>query len=137
VTDRDACAELLARYAIAIDERDWEGVAACFVEDGAVDFGALAGGETVGAEAVAGVIRVALEGFDATQHLIGTILVRFDGDRAASSSRLQAAHVKDGASVFVGGTYSDRLVRTAEGWRIEHRTLATTWVSGERSLLGL
>jgi hypothetical protein len=31
---------------------------------------------------------------------------------------------------LVGGTYRDRLVRTDDGWRIEHRTLEPTWQHG-------
>ena len=35
----------------------------------------------------------------------------------------------------IAGTYSDRWVRTAEGWRIEMRTQTYEWRSGNRDVV--
>ncbi|MCX6386165.1 MAG: nuclear transport factor 2 family protein [Solirubrobacterales bacterium] len=47
-------------------------------------------------------------------------------------------HVFKGAEggdhYLVGGHYVDRLVRTADGWRIAHRTLHATWMEGNASV---
>ena len=36
---------------------------------------------------------------------------------------------------MIGGSYADRLVRTVDGWRIEHRTLHRMWTSGNRDVV--
>lgn len=71
-------------------------------------------------------------GYDATQHLIGTIDVQLDGsDRARMSSYLHATHriAASKALSVVLGTYVDEVVRTPDGWRIARRTLSvlTSW----------
>ena len=62
--------------------------------------------------------------------------VRVDGDAATSRCYLQAQHVVGAATFLLGGRYEDRLVRTADGWRIAHRDLITMWTTGDPSILG-
>jgi hypothetical protein len=35
----------------------------------------------------------------------------------------------------VAGRYEDRLVRTADGWRIAHRELITMWTAGNLAVV--
>ena len=133
LADRLAIGDVLIRYATALDSRDWELLATCFTEDGVTDYQEL-GGVNAGPEAIIATCRGALGGLDASQHLIANIVVAVEGDRAQASCYFQAQHVYSGAAggdnFLVGGTYRDRLVRTADGWRIEHRTLEPTWQDG-------
>ncbi len=114
VRDRLDIIELHHRYAWALDHRDWKLLEACFTPDGGVDYGDL-GGELQGAPNIAAFCRQALEGLDASQHLIGNTMVELDGDRATSTCYFQAQHVFEGArggdTYIVAGTYSDVLAR--------------------------
>lgn len=136
LSDRLQIADVLIRYATALDNRDWALLGECFTPDGVTDYGEL-GGINQGLEAILAVVR-SLEGFDTTQHLIGNITAELDGDRATSTCYLQAQHViagDDGGRFAIGGTYRDQLIRTEAGWRIAHRTLAVTWQDGDARIL--
>ena len=131
--DRRAIDDVLYRYAQALDSRDWDLLRSCFTDDAVADYLDL-GGVNEGLETIVALCRGALDGLDASQHLIGSPLAQVDGDTATATCYLQAQHVFNGApggdQYLVGGTYVDRLVRTPEGWRIKHRTLHATWTNG-------
>ncbi|CAB4877237.1 unannotated protein [freshwater metagenome] len=131
--DRRLIDDVLYRYAQALDSRDWELLRSCFTPDAVADYLEL-GGINDGFEAILTLCRGALDGLDATQHLIGSPLATIDGDTATATCYLQAQHVFNGADggdhFLVGGTYVDKLVRTPDGWRIKHRTLHATWTAG-------
>jgi len=136
--DRQAIDDVLHRYAIALDAHDWDLLRSCFTPDAVADYLDL-GGIKDGREAIVDLCRTALEGLDASQHLIGTPLAEVHGDEATARCYLQAQHVFKGApggdAFLVGGTYVDRLVRTRDGWRIAHRTLHATWTDGNPEVL--
>lgn len=133
VEDRQHITEVLYRYASALDGRDWDLLRSCFTEDAIADYLDL-GGVKEGIEEIVALCDGALSGLDSSQHLIGNPRVEIAGDRATASCYLQAQHYlvsPSGANTFlVGGTYVDRLVRTPDGWRIEHRALHATWQDG-------
>lgn len=135
--DRSEIADLLARYAIALDTRDWELLATCFVPDATYRFAHA--GEVSGIAEIVAVCRRSLEPLDASQHLVGAASVEVDGDRARSRCPFQAQHVKgglDGGPLYVvAGTYLDELRRTDTGWRIEHRELKSVWTDGNPAVL--
>ena len=95
--DRLDIVELHHRYAWALDHREWKLLEECFTPDGGVDYGDL-GGELEGAAEIAAFCRQALEGLDASQHLIGNTMVQLEDDRATSTCYFQAQHVFAGAS---------------------------------------
>jgi hypothetical protein len=131
--DRLDIIELHHRYAWALDQRDWSMLEGCFTPDGGVDYGDL-GGEFRGATEIAAFCRQALEGLDASQHLIGNTMIELSGDRATATCYFQAQHVFSGArggdTYIVAGTYTDVLARDDGGWRIAHRTLTPSWTQG-------
>jgi 3-phenylpropionate/cinnamic acid dioxygenase small subunit len=133
LTDRFAIVDLLHRYATGLDTRDWDKLASVFTHDGVADYGAL-GGVNEGPAAIVKLCSGALEGLDASQHIISNEVIEVDGDRARARCYFKAQHVFRGAeggdNFLVGGTYEDEIVRTAEGWRIERRTLTATWTDG-------
>jgi 3-phenylpropionate/cinnamic acid dioxygenase small subunit len=131
--DRLDVQDVLVRYAMALDSHDWELLRTCFLPDAVADYGALEG-RNEGIEEIIAACHRALGGLDSSQHLIGNAVVQVDGDTATATCYLHAQHYLvsgSGVNTFVvGGTYRDRLVRTPDGWRIEHRALETTWTDG-------
>lgn len=120
------------RYCRALDTKDWPQLATVFLPDATADLSS--GTNLVGLDAIVGRIRTALENLDDSQHLVGNHEVAVDGDSATHCCYLQAQHIRQaatgGANYLVGGRYEDRLVRTAQGWRIAHRTLTVMWTDG-------
>ncbi|MFN0148994.1 MAG: nuclear transport factor 2 family protein [Dehalococcoidia bacterium] len=124
IADRLAVQDVMTRYAIGVDTRDFELYESCFAEDVAVSgFGR---GEPIrGRAAWMAFARKALERFGPTQHFIGNHLVELQGDEADLRTYVQATHVlaADPQAVFtLWATYHTRLRREPGGWRIvEHR----------------
>jgi 3-phenylpropionate/cinnamic acid dioxygenase small subunit len=117
-------AELLLTYARAIDSRAYEQLDAVFTPDATADYGAL-GGLKDGRAAIVEFLSSAGTRWDATQHFITNISAPGDG---TARCYFLAYHLKgDAPPWLVGGEYHDRLVQTAEGWRIAHRTLVEKW----------
>ena len=80
VTDRLEILDLAARYNHAVDSGDSEGVAALFIEDGALD--AVATGEIRGRPAIAGYIASRPDGWQRRRHFNSSPIIEGDGDRA-------------------------------------------------------
>ena len=137
LVDRQEIGDLLTRYAMALDAHDWDLLRTCFVPDGVADYGTHdAACEGIGA--IVETCRQALGGLDASQHLLGNHVIEVDGDTARATCYLHAQHYlvsPSGDNTFVvAGTYRDRLVRTPDGWRIEHRRLEPSWTSGNANV---
>lgn len=137
LTDRLDIAEVLARYCVALDTRDWDLLQQVFAADAACDYGSV--GSPQGIPAIAAAIRGTIGDLDATQHLTGNVLVDLDGDRATASCYLLSQHVRrgqeGGEEYLIGGRYHDELVRTPDGWRIRTRRLDRMWSSGNRDVV--
>lgn len=135
--DRLEIADVLARYASAIDERDWKRLATCFTPDAIGAYGP--GAPREGYPAIEALCRATLEPLDASQHLVGSIEIRVEDDRARSRCSVQAQHIRrglsEGDSYLLGGTYRDDWIRTADGWRIRRRELRVLWVEGNPAVL--
>jgi 3-phenylpropionate/cinnamic acid dioxygenase small subunit len=134
IADRLAIADVLYRYATALDTRDWELLREVFMPDAVTEYEGDVGSFT-GVDQTIAIVSEYLGGYDATQHLISNIVVDVDGDVAQSTCYLHAEHYMTnqrigGNTLEIGGTYRDRLVRTDGGWRIAHRYLAVTWTEG-------
>ena len=134
VIDRTAIVELLTQYWMHVDRRDWEPVKGIFVPGTLVDYSDLLPiGDAVAAEAVVDRIAEAIQIYAVTVHNMGNCEVVIDGDAATAESVIVAHHVyadpeRQGGKLPVAGLrYRDRLVRTAAGWRVEHRRATTDW----------
>lgn len=138
LVDQQEITDVLHRYGYALDGRDWALLRTCFLPDVVGDYGA---GPLHGYDAVEQLCRVTLEPLSVSQHLIGNVTVTVDGDAAGASCYLHAQHVRPGlpgGEQFVfAGRYTDRLVRTRDGWRIAERTLEAMWTSGNPAVIGL
>lgn len=132
--------DALARFVLAVDDHDWDGVTASLAEPVHRDYTSLFGGapgEISGPELAAEWKR-ALTGLDAHQHLLGLPAVEIEDDDARAAVHVVATHVLDGdpgSPWVVGGTYRFGLRRLDGRWRIAAMTLDTRWQTGDRAVL--
>jgi 3-phenylpropionate/cinnamic acid dioxygenase small subunit len=135
--DREEIVAVAVRYATALDSRDWPLMRTCFEPDVVGEYEGI--GTLDGVDAIEEVCRGALEPLDASQHLLGNHVVEVTGDDAAHTCQLHAQHVRLGAEggdlYVVAGSYTDRLRRTPDGWRITHRRLAVSWTDGNPAVI--
>lgn len=140
ISDRIEIDELLARYSRALDYRDFDELEQIFTPDGEFDAGGL--GHPHGPAAIRAMIEGTIGGLDATQHLVGKSIIEFseDGNSAEVRTYLISQHIRESAPgpvkhYFLGGEYADRVVRTADGWRIAYRRLDRMWKQGDRAVI--
>jgi uncharacterized protein (TIGR02246 family) len=130
--DHDAAIHrLIVAYADAVDDRDFDAVAACFTPDARASY---SGRELApGVDAIVSHLR-GLERFLATTHQVSnvTVAVAADGRRARARSTAVAWLVAPGeppALLVRGLRYHDELRRDDDvGWRIERRVHAVRWM---------
>lgn len=121
---------LLGRYAVAVDQRDFDTVGACFAEDATASYSGLElpPGRDAIVEHIRGVTRTR-----ATQHFLLPMTIEVHNDRATTLTYGLAVLVQesDGGtrSVARGLRYADELRRGAAGWEItrRHHTADWTW----------
>ncbi len=141
--DYQAIVRRVYEYAYAIDTRDWPWYRSIFADVIRMDFASYNGAPAATLEADEWVAncKVLFTGLDATQHSMSNPLVDVDGDRARCRMYMQAEHFLSndtGSSGFaLGGYYDDRLVRVADGWKIEAVTLNVLWSRGNRHIMQL
>ncbi len=130
--------QVINLYASAIDKHQWAALEGVFTDDAVANFIGI--GVFEGRQAIADLIASVLTQCSVTQHLLGNINIVVSGDTATATCYLSALHVGLGdyaaETLTVWGEYSDELVRTANGWRIVHRTLTPQHASGDIGLNG-
>ncbi len=134
LADRLLIQDLLTRYTVAIDEKDWKLLDSVFSPDADVDYTGSGGVRGKYPEVKAWLQR-ALSHFAMTQHLISNSVVRLAGDRATARTMfynpMGAAKPGGGLHLFfIGGYYNDELRRTSSGWRIQVRVEEQSWMDG-------
>ena len=132
--------DLSVAYATAIDRRDWKAYRGVFADEVDIDFSTFTHrpAQPVTPDQWVEGVRSLVEGFEATQHLLGNHVIVFDGDDAGRyTAYLQAQHWMSRTSWYtIGGHYENRVARGADGrWRLTAMTLHQTWDAGDRSLL--
>lgn len=136
LVDRQAIADLLVRYTSALDGKDWKRLESCFTADPVF---VHPGGRLKGFPSILARTSAALEPLDATQHLLGNVVVAVDDDVATATSYFQAQHVRAGTpggdTYLIAGSYTDALARTGDGWRIAERVQAYMWRDGNRAVV--
>jgi ketosteroid isomerase-like protein len=127
--DRTEIRDVVTRYFVSADRRDFDALVDCFVPGAVVDYADLlpVGSATPIAE-VAAVIEEAMAGlYGPTQHFMGNHACALEGDEATVETYCLAVHEYLDPATDGGGRptsalrYLDRFVRTADGWRIAHR----------------
>ena len=134
ISDRIEIDDLLIRYTVAIDTKDWELLDTVFTPDAKVDY-TTSGGIKGSYPEVRAWLAEVLALFEMTQHLISNSVVRIDGDTAAARTMVFNPMGRDdgkgGLELFyVGAWYEDKLVRTPEGWRIAERFEEQAFLDG-------
>jgi len=128
----------LARFARILDGKQWDALGEVFAEDIKFDYGS--GGDQAGMAALRVQMQTFLDKCGGTQHLIGSISIDVDGDRATSRAYVQARHQARGdagGAVFdSNGEYTDIWQRRPQGWRIIRRD--ATWFihTGNAAVIG-
>jgi hypothetical protein len=97
ISDRIEINDLLVRYTVAIDTKDWKLLDTCFTADADVDY-TTSGGIKGKYPEVRAWLEKALAAFDMTQHLITNTTLELAGDRASTTSTSSRAPPKAGAS---------------------------------------
>lgn len=127
--DRQEIRDVVTQYFMSADRRDFASLVDCFVPDTLVDYSDLlpVAPATPIAE-VAALIDSAMGAlYNNTQHFMGNHECIITGNRAAVETYCLAIHenIDDSADSGTRPTsalrYIDRFIRTADGWRIEHR----------------
>ena len=153
--DRLAIGALAIAYASGIDRRDWDLYRSCFADPCHFDFSSWSGrpGGPLAADAWVDNVRRTNGSFDATQHLLGNLVLAFDPadpDAATYEIELQAQHFFRPETLaahgwapdtvnwcLLGGHYSNRIARTADGWRMVHCQLTVRWRTGNEDIFRL
>jgi len=129
---------VLNLYASAIDKRNWSQLEQVFTPDAVANFIGI--GESEGRQAIRDQISSVLSQCAATQHQLGNYEIEVTGDEARTTCYLSAMHAGlggyEGEVLMVWGEYTDKLVRTPEGWRITHRELNSIFAQGDIGLNG-
>jgi SnoaL-like domain len=113
----------------AVDDRDWDAVRVGLADEVDTDYTSLFGGEPERLAAGALVQRWQglLPGFDATQHLLGPLLVTGD----VVECNVRGYHRLDGRTWMVAGRYT----LTLDGDRVAGIVLHTAYQEGDTSLV--
>lgn len=141
--DRADLTDLINKYATGIDTRDWALYRSIFADEVDMDFSSYSGqpGSRMTGDAWAAGVQMMLPGFDATQHLFANMVFDIRGDEATVTVYMQAEHFLPNnlgdASHTLGGYYTHRVKRGADGWKIHATTLNVTWSRGNRHVYEL
>ncbi|WP_420638255.1 nuclear transport factor 2 family protein [Candidatus Poriferisocius sp.] len=137
--DRLAIEDVIVRYTVAIDEKDWDLLDTVFTPDARLDYSSSAPDVPEAAgdyPTVKGWLQAALSIFPMTQHLVGKTYIRsWDGDTAQCTTLFHnpmGMPVADDGKTFdpngpkqfmffVGGWYHDTVTRTPDGFRITQK----------------
>ncbi len=137
ISDRLEIEQLLARYPVAIDGKDWDLLDRVFTPDAHLDYSSTGGPDGVGDyPAIKRWLQDNLAMFSMTQHLLGKSLVDLDGDTANCRTifhnpmgypvNAEGNLDTEGSELnmfVVGGWYDDTCTRTPDGWRIARKIL--------------
>ena len=134
ISDRIRINDLLTRYTVAIDSKDWELLDTVFTPDATVDYTTSGGIRGLYPE-VRTWLAKALSAFSMTQHMISNSVVQIAGDRATARTMVfnpMGSDTPEGKLhlFYVGAYYNDELVRTPDGWRIAVRIEEQAYFDG-------
>ena len=134
--------ELLNRFGIAIDSRDWDTFLSLFAEEVEFDYSAI--GDIAGVFPPAEITdnaRKNFGGFEATQHLITNHQIEPSIDTAKCKAYVRAMHVLPNEEVEsmleIGGCYLAELIKTDSDWKIESWKFELFWSKGDFALFEL
>jgi len=129
--DRTQIGEVIHRYPVSIDARDWKLFRSIFTDEIQVYLGPPMEKlklRTVSADKFTEQVTHVITRFDVTQHFLTDYHVEANGNDALCVSYMQARHFKQSQPTWdMGGYYTYHLVRSDDGWKIPKYTLTVTW----------
>ena len=135
ISDQLEIQNVLILYCSAIDSKKYDELDYVFTPNAVIDY-TSAGGPRGPFHEIKSWLEKALSLFPMTQHVVHNFDIVVSGDKATSRCVFYnpmglGLHGGNMQMFFVGGYYNDKLVRTAEGWRITERIEESTWHDGE------
>jgi ketosteroid isomerase-like protein len=123
--DVEAIKKLKARYTLAVDARDAEGVVSLFTADGVWDGGSF--GRYEGKDAVRSFFRSVPERLSFFVHYVSNPLIEIDGDRATGSWYLlePCTFAEGNQPVWGSARYEERYRRVGGEWKFEEMRLVS------------
>jgi hypothetical protein len=142
LTDRINLIELVNRFGVAIDLRDWEKLQSLFLNPTEFDYSSIGvRSGHLSPEEIANTACQDLSGFQATQHSITNHQISVEGDSATCVAHVRAMHFLPndrGDSVFeMGGYYKIQLFRIRSDWKIGRWKFIYLWSHGNNNLFKL
>jgi hypothetical protein len=134
LVEKQAIAELVHRYALALDRKDWALLDRCFTPDARLDYRSAGGPAGAYHPELRKWLVQVLEPIPVMQHLVSNLVIELDGDRARAT--VYGVNVnrmgpdESGPNLVCGGIYHDRLVKGEDGWRFCERVEERTFVEG-------
>ena len=134
IQDRIEIEELMHLYAEMVDQREWKLMDRVFALEATIDYVSTGGQAGPFRETLAWLDR-ALESWPINLHIITNLIIEIDGDTAQSRCYFHAPmgrNAPEGGQTIItnAGRYLDKLVRTADGWRIVERYCDQTIMQG-------
>jgi hypothetical protein len=136
--DRTEITEIIYRYSTGVDTKDWALFRSCFTDPVNADFTStgVPAPRVFPLDTWVRVVQKTLAPFKLTQHYNSNVTIKVNGDEATATVYLKARHLpaddaKAGQFWDVGGYYTDRFVRTADGWKIGNVKFTQTWTEGQ------
>lgn len=122
--DRQAIADVLVEYCLALDRMDLPRLAALFTDECIVEYGPEPALRSRGAAALQESLQ-RMWRWQRTSHHLSNVLVEFTGpDAARVTSYVHAWHERaDGTTATIFGQYQDRFLRLGNHWRIAERRM--------------
>lgn len=122
VDDRQQLAELISRYGVAVDDRDFVTLASLFAPDGEFQ-------QVKGRDAVIAFYKIRTALFSTSTHYAHTWHFDFASDTQASGVVSASAELCiEGQTVRLSLRYLDRYIKTAAGWVFQARDVKFRYV---------
>jgi ketosteroid isomerase-like protein len=131
LVDRQAIADLTARYCDALDAHDIDAVAKTFTDAARTDYGPGRGGDVVGREAIRERIARGQSAFRRTHHQLGHQTIAIDGDTASGVTAAITWHERLSCEQeLLALRYVDEFSRVDGQWLISVRRVEISMVQG-------
>ena len=142
LSDRLAIIEIVNRFGIHADWREWDKLRMLFKDEVVSDYSALYGEkQQIKADDLIEQWKGFLGSMEATQHMITNHVIDLNGDRATCRAHFRAQHIlanRNGGDRWMpSGTYLFELEKIGDDWKIERITLKMLWAQGNQNLLSL
>ena len=111
------CARLIALYANLNDDARWDDVAALYAEDGVMFRPTAPDAGVEGRAAILAAFKA--RPARTTRHVCSNVVIDVESENSARGTSAMLLFTGEGAPLV--GSFHDRFVRTAEGWRFAER----------------